>query len=91
MGFREDLWGAIEILHERFSRVDHAKLIACDIVSKITSHFEKIREAKTAVLVFKSSRTSLVYSPSKFLRPNKILTERLLEDKIHSRFVPTSA
>jgi sorting nexin-25 len=47
--FREDLWGAIDILHERFSRVDHAKLIACDIVSKVTSHFEKIREAKTVV------------------------------------------
>jgi sorting nexin-25 len=46
---REDLWGAIDILHERFSRVDHAKLIACDIVSKVTSHFEKIREAKTVV------------------------------------------
>ncbi|XP_044253925.1 sorting nexin-25 isoform X2 [Tribolium madens] len=47
---REDLWGAIEILHDRFSRVDHAKLIACDIVSKITNHFEKIREAKSAVI-----------------------------------------
>ncbi|EFA01504.2 Sorting nexin-25-like Protein [Tribolium castaneum] len=47
---REDFWGAIEILHERFSRVDYAKLIACDIVSKITAHFEKIREAKTAVV-----------------------------------------
>mgnify|MGYP005985517065 FL=1 len=46
---REDLWGAIEILHERLARVDHAKLIACDIVSKVTSHFEKIREAKACV------------------------------------------
>ncbi|KAI4462490.1 sorting nexin [Holotrichia oblita] len=46
---KEDLWGAIEILHERFSRVDHAKLMACDVVLKITNHFERIREAKILV------------------------------------------
>lgn len=45
--FREDLWGAIQILHERLSRIDQAKLIACDLVTHITNHFEVIREAHT--------------------------------------------
>lgn len=44
------MWGAIQILHEKLTRVDCAKLIACDIVIKITQHFEKIREAKTFVV-----------------------------------------
>lgn len=48
---KEDLWSAIEILHAKFSRVDQAKLIAIDIITKLTDHFEKIREAKTTVLV----------------------------------------
>lgn len=43
------MWGAIEILHDRFSRIDHAKLIACDVVLKITNHFERIRDAKSLV------------------------------------------
>lgn len=43
------MWGAVGTIHEKLSRVDHAKLIAVDIVSKITQHFEKIREAKLLV------------------------------------------
>lgn len=43
---KEDIWNGIKLLQERFSRTDHIKLIACDIISKITVHFEKIREAK---------------------------------------------
>ncbi|KAJ8982654.1 hypothetical protein NQ317_019055 [Molorchus minor] len=50
ISIKDDLWGAVKALHEKMSRVDHAKLIACDIVSKITIHFEKIREAKTAII-----------------------------------------
>ncbi|VEN55879.1 unnamed protein product, partial [Callosobruchus maculatus] len=46
---KDDLWGAIHAMHEKASRVDYTKLIACDIVLKITHHFEKIREAKAAV------------------------------------------
>lgn len=49
INIKEDLWGSIKNLHEKFLRVDHAKLIACDIVNVITNHFEKIREAKLAV------------------------------------------
>ncbi|XP_066254123.1 sorting nexin-25-like [Euwallacea similis] len=48
LNIKEDLWGAIKHLHDKFQRFDHAKLIACDIVNVITSHFEKIREAKLA-------------------------------------------
>lgn len=43
---REDLWGAVQILHERLTRIDHAKLIACDLVIEVTNHFEMIREAQ---------------------------------------------
>lgn len=50
---KEDLWSAIEILHSKLARIDQAKLIAIDIVIKITNHFEKIREAKAMVLVKK--------------------------------------
>lgn len=46
---REDIWGAIQNLHDRLSRVDHAKLIACELVNRITIHFEKIRLAKAIV------------------------------------------
>lgn len=45
--YREDIWGGIQILHERLTRVDQAKLFACELVSKITNHFEKIRESQT--------------------------------------------
>lgn len=41
--FREDLWAAVQILHDRLLRIDHAKVIACDMVTKITNHFEKVR------------------------------------------------
>lgn len=47
--FGDDLWGAVSTLHEKLSRVDQAKLIAGEIVFKITNHFEKIREAKALV------------------------------------------
>ena len=46
---KQDVWGAIQSLHERLSRVDHTKLVACSIVNKVTFHFEKIRIAQAAV------------------------------------------
>uniref|UniRef100_A0A6P7GFM5 Sorting nexin-25 n=1 Tax=Diabrotica virgifera virgifera TaxID=50390 RepID=A0A6P7GFM5_DIAVI len=46
---KDDFWGAINNLHEKLSSVDQAKLIASDIVLKVTTHFEKIREAKALV------------------------------------------
>ncbi|XP_043250789.1 sorting nexin-25 isoform X2 [Colletes gigas] len=45
---KQDLWGAIQSLHVRLSKVDHTKLVVCSIVNKITFHFEKIRIAQAA-------------------------------------------
>ncbi|CAK9801081.1 Sorting nexin-25 [Anthophora plagiata] len=45
---KQDVWGAIQTLHDRLSKVDHTKLVVCNIVNKITFHFEKIRIAQTA-------------------------------------------
>lgn len=45
---KQDLWGAIQSLHDRLAKVDHVKLVACNIVNKITFHFEKVRLAQAA-------------------------------------------
>lgn len=45
--FKEHLWGAIQNLHERLLRVDAEKLLASDMVLKITQHFERIRLAQS--------------------------------------------
>ncbi|XP_020288174.1 sorting nexin-25-like [Pseudomyrmex gracilis] len=45
---KQDMWGAIQSLHERLSRIDHTKLVVCNIVNKLTFHFEKIRIAQAA-------------------------------------------
>lgn len=48
VNMKQDVWGAIQSLHERLSRVDTTKLVACNIVNKVTFHFEKIRIAQAA-------------------------------------------
>lgn len=48
--FKENLWEAVQDLYERISRIDADKLIACDMISKITLHFEKIRVAQSSAL-----------------------------------------
>ncbi|XP_061706155.1 sorting nexin-25 isoform X1 [Cydia pomonella] len=48
--FKEHLWGAIKNLHERLLRVDAEKLLANDMVLKITQHFERIRIAQSCAL-----------------------------------------
>jgi len=45
---KQDVWGVIQSLHDRLSRVDHTKLVVCNIVNKLTFHFEKIRIAQAA-------------------------------------------
>ncbi|XP_015429731.1 PREDICTED: sorting nexin-25 isoform X2 [Dufourea novaeangliae] len=45
---KQDVWGAIQSVHDRLSKVDHTKLVVCNIVNKITFHFEKIRIAQAA-------------------------------------------
>ncbi|KAG5319379.1 SNX25 protein, partial [Pseudoatta argentina] len=47
---KQDVWGAIQSLHDRLSHVDHTKLVVCSIVNKLTFHFEKIRIAQAASL-----------------------------------------
>ncbi|KAF7998611.1 hypothetical protein HCN44_011019 [Aphidius gifuensis] len=44
---KQDIWGSLESLYERFSRIDLTKLIACSIVNKVIFHFEKIRLAQS--------------------------------------------
>lgn len=45
--FKEHVWGAIQNFYERLLRVDPEKLLANDMVTKITQHFERIRIAKS--------------------------------------------
>ena len=44
---REDMWFVISTVSERLSKVDHVKLLANDIVRKVTEHFENIRIVQT--------------------------------------------
>ncbi|CAG4940388.1 unnamed protein product [Colias eurytheme] len=48
--FKEHIWGAVQNLYERLLRVDAEKLLANDMVTKITQHFERIRIAKSCAL-----------------------------------------
>ncbi|ALC48615.1 snz, partial [Drosophila busckii] len=43
---REDLWNAIQKIHERAIKMDPAKIIAVDMVNRVTVHLEKIRIAE---------------------------------------------
>ncbi|XP_013099681.2 sorting nexin-25 [Stomoxys calcitrans] len=47
---REDLWNAIQKMHERAKKMDAPKLIAVDMINRVTVHLEKIRisEARAA-------------------------------------------
>ncbi|KAJ2950746.1 hypothetical protein O0L34_g9006 [Tuta absoluta] len=48
--FKEHLWGAIQNLYERMQRIDAEKLIAGDMTTRITQHFERIRIAQSCAL-----------------------------------------
>ncbi|XP_048480904.1 sorting nexin-25 [Plutella xylostella] len=48
--FKEHLWTAIQNLNERLMKVDAEKLLAGDMVTKITQHFEKIRIAQSCAM-----------------------------------------
>ncbi|XP_053948481.1 sorting nexin-25 isoform X2 [Anastrepha ludens] len=43
---REDLWNAIQKIHDRGVKIDAAKIIAVDMVNRVTVHLEKIRIAE---------------------------------------------
>ncbi|XP_067008623.2 sorting nexin-25 isoform X2 [Anabrus simplex] len=42
---KEDVWKMIQNLQERLAKVDQVKLVAVDMVTRITMHFEQIRLA----------------------------------------------
>lgn len=44
--FKEHIWCGIKNLHERLLKVDAEKLLANDMVIRITQHFEKIKIAQ---------------------------------------------
>ncbi|XP_055616626.1 sorting nexin-25 [Toxorhynchites rutilus septentrionalis] len=79
---KEDIWLGIEKLHERASRIDAPKMIACDFVIKATVHLEKIRiaQARAAELgtdpVFGTS--SYLTTPEKELEFLKKICEILI-------------
>lgn len=43
---KKDFWVIIRKLSERLSNTDHVKLLAMDVIKKITDHFERIRLAQ---------------------------------------------
>lgn len=43
---KRDFWAAVTALCDRIAKVDLVKLLAVDIVRKVTRHFEKIRTAR---------------------------------------------
>lgn len=45
--FKEHVWGGVQNLYERLLHVDAEKLLASDMVTKITQHFERIRIARS--------------------------------------------
>lgn len=45
--FKEHIWNAVQNLYDRLLKVDAEKLLANDMVNKITQHFERIRIARS--------------------------------------------
>ncbi|XP_013138526.1 PREDICTED: sorting nexin-25 [Papilio polytes] len=48
--FKEHMWGAVQTLYERLLRIDAEKLLANDMVTKVTQHFERIRIARSCAI-----------------------------------------
>ncbi|XP_052751645.1 sorting nexin-25 [Galleria mellonella] len=47
---KEHVWGAVQNLYERLLKVDAEKLLASDMVIRVTQHFERIRIARSCGL-----------------------------------------
>ncbi|XP_031783553.1 sorting nexin-25 isoform X2 [Nasonia vitripennis] len=47
---KQDLWEAIQKIHERTEHIDTTNLVACSIVNSVTFHFEKIRLAQESIV-----------------------------------------
>ncbi|KAH8419710.1 hypothetical protein KR009_001371 [Drosophila setifemur] len=61
---REDLWNAIQKFHERATKMDAAKIIAVDMVNRVTVHLEKIRIAEARAA---ETNTAPVFSTNSYL------------------------
>ena len=38
-----DFWEAFKRLNERLSNIDKVQFVACEMINKVTEHFERIR------------------------------------------------
>ncbi|XP_030569463.1 sorting nexin-25 [Drosophila novamexicana] len=61
---REDLWNAIQKIHERAAKMDPAKIIAVDMVNRVTVHLEKIRIAESRAA---ETNSAPVFSTNSYL------------------------
>ncbi|KAM8721024.1 hypothetical protein ACLKA7_006972 [Drosophila subpalustris] len=61
---REDLWNAIQKIHERAVKMDPAKIIAVDMVNRVTVHLEKIRIAESRAA---ETNSAPVFSTNSYL------------------------
>ncbi|KAH8287774.1 hypothetical protein KR054_012675, partial [Drosophila jambulina] len=61
---REDLWNAIQKIHERATKMDAAKIIAVDMVNRVTVHLEKIRIAEARAA---ETNSAPVFSTNSYL------------------------
>ncbi|KNC28406.1 hypothetical protein FF38_02115 [Lucilia cuprina] len=61
---REDFWNAIEKMHERGKKIDASKIIAVDMVNRVTVHLEKIRIAEARAA---ETNTPPVFSTNSYL------------------------
>uniref|UniRef100_A0A1A9VDL8 Sorting nexin-25 n=1 Tax=Glossina austeni TaxID=7395 RepID=A0A1A9VDL8_GLOAU len=64
---REDLWNALQKVHERAKKMDASKIIAVDMVNRVTVHLEKIRIA--------DSRAAETSSPPVFSTNSYLVNE----------------
>ncbi|XP_069965962.1 sorting nexin-25 isoform X1 [Bactrocera oleae] len=61
---REDFWNAIQKLHNRGLKIDAAKIIAVDMVNRVTVHLEKIRIAEARAA---ETGSPLVFSTNSYM------------------------
>ncbi|XP_017091493.2 sorting nexin-25 [Drosophila bipectinata] len=71
---REDLWNAIQKIHERATKMDAAKIIAVDMVNRVTVHLEKIRIAEARAA---ETNTMPVFSTNSYLADEEMEMEFL--------------
>ncbi|XP_067639431.1 sorting nexin-25 isoform X2 [Eurosta solidaginis] len=66
---REDFWNAIQKIHSRGLKIDAAKIIAVDMVNRVTVHLEKIRIAEARAA---ETGNALVFSTNSYLVDEEI-------------------